>query len=117
MTTAGSEGFLSLLPIYMDHILYPTLTDSGFITEVHHISEEGEDGGVVYSEMQGRENAGESRSHLKIMRAMYPDSGYKSETGGILQNLRNSTTNKKVCVFLSGHPFSKHSILIREFFF
>lgn len=26
METAGSEGFLSLMPIYLDHILYPTLT-------------------------------------------------------------------------------------------
>lgn len=26
--TAGSEGFLNLLPIYLDHILYPTLTVS-----------------------------------------------------------------------------------------
>ena len=25
MTTAGSEGFLQLLPIYVDHILHPTL--------------------------------------------------------------------------------------------
>lgn len=28
LTTAGSEGFLNMLPIYMDHILYPTLTVS-----------------------------------------------------------------------------------------
>ena len=28
MTTAGSEGFLNLLPIYLDHVLYPTLTVS-----------------------------------------------------------------------------------------
>lgn len=28
MTTAGSEGFLTLIPIYLDHILYPTLTVS-----------------------------------------------------------------------------------------
>lgn len=26
--TAGSEGFLNLLPIYVDHLLYPTLTVS-----------------------------------------------------------------------------------------
>lgn len=26
VTTAGSEGFLNLLPIYLDHVLYPTLT-------------------------------------------------------------------------------------------
>ena len=25
VTTAGSEGFLSLMPIYIDHILYPVL--------------------------------------------------------------------------------------------
>lgn len=26
MTTAGSEGFLNLLPIYLDHLLYPTIS-------------------------------------------------------------------------------------------
>ena len=34
METAGSEGFLNLLPIYLDHLLNPTLNDSFFITEV-----------------------------------------------------------------------------------
>lgn len=29
MTMAGSEGFLNLLPLYLDHILYPTLTVGG----------------------------------------------------------------------------------------
>ena len=56
VSTAGEQGFLQLLPIYVDHILYPTLTKSGYITEVHHINGKGEDSGVVYSEMQGREN-------------------------------------------------------------
>ena len=28
LTTAGSEGTLNLLPVYMDHILYPTITES-----------------------------------------------------------------------------------------
>ncbi|XP_069695441.1 uncharacterized protein C05D11.1-like [Periplaneta americana] len=97
MTTAGSEGFLALMPIYLDHILYPTLTDSGFITEVHHVTGEGEDAGVVYCEMQGRENMGESRSYIAMTRAMYPGvCGYKSETGGIMKNLRESTNNVKV---------------------
>lgn len=72
VSTAGEQGFLQLLPIYVDHILYPTLTKAGFVTEVHiltgvacycslvsqvhHIDGKGEDSGVVYSEMQGREN-------------------------------------------------------------
>jgi len=74
VSTAGEQGFLQILPIYIDHILYPTITDAGFVTEVrtsyppkkqqnlnrrqvHHIDSKGEDSGVVYSEMQGRENS------------------------------------------------------------
>ena len=34
LETAGSEGFLNLLPIYLDHVLNPTLNDSFFVTEV-----------------------------------------------------------------------------------
>ncbi|XP_030036652.2 uncharacterized protein C05D11.1 [Manduca sexta] len=94
--TAGDQGMLTLLPIYLDHILHPTLTEHGFITEVHHIDGDGEDAGVVYCEMQGRENTADSRCELKLMRAMYPDSGYSAETGGIMENLRTSTDNTKV---------------------
>ncbi|XP_049294284.1 uncharacterized protein C05D11.1-like [Anopheles funestus] len=113
MTTAGSEGFLSLLPVYLDHILYPTLTDSGFTTEVHHITGQGEDGGVVYCEMQGRENTGESRINLEMLRAVYPDSGYSAETGGILSNLRTSTTNEKVRAYHAAfyRPDNLHVII------
>ncbi|GFS26814.1 mitochondrial presequence protease [Elysia marginata] len=97
MTNAGSEGFLKLLPIYMDHILYPTLSESGYITEIHHIDGSGDDSGIVYCEMQGRENSAESRTHLALLRAMYPgECGYKSETGGIIRNLRESTSHDKV---------------------
>lgn len=133
MTTAGCDGFLTLLPIYLDHVLYPTLTvsqisvyihrcthifsnswrdtvtelviflcnfvlqDSAFLTEVHHVNEEGEDAGVVYCEMQARENSGESRSHLAMLRALYPGHcGFKSETGGLMANLRDSCNNIKV---------------------
>lgn len=95
--TAGSEGFLNLLPIYLDHLLYPTLTESGFITEVYHITGDGEDAGVVYSEMQARENSDGDRCYRALLQAMYPEpSGYRSETGGIMKNLRESTTNEKI---------------------
>jgi len=100
MTTAGSVGFMNLLPVYLDHILHPTLTPAGYLTEVHHVTGEGEDGGVVYCEMQGRENSGESLVHLAMLRAMYPGHcGYKSETGGIMKNLRESTSNEKVLAY------------------
>ncbi|KAL3870528.1 hypothetical protein ACJMK2_038582 [Sinanodonta woodiana] len=100
MTTAGSEGFLNLLPVYLEHILYPTLTESAYITEVHHVNGEGENAGVVYCEMQARENTDESRCHLEMIRDMYPGyCGYKSETGGIMKNLRESTSHAKVCAY------------------
>lgn len=94
--TVGKDGFLELLPIYLDHILFPILSDSAFITEVHHIAPSGDDSGVVYCEMQGRENTAESRSILELLRALYPNCGYSAETGGIMHNLRTSTTNEKV---------------------
>ncbi len=72
VTTAGAEGFLNLLPVYLDHILYPTLTEAAFTTEVHHVTATGQDGGVVYCEMQGRENDANSRTMLALQRAMYP---------------------------------------------
>lgn len=72
--------------------------DEAFVTEVHHITPEGENGGVVYCEMQGRENSAESRLHLTVARNMYPGKcGYSSEVGGIMKNLRESTNNEKVC--------------------
>ncbi|XP_031560013.1 uncharacterized protein C05D11.1-like [Actinia tenebrosa] len=96
--TAGSEGFINLLPIYLDHVLYATLTESAYVTEVHHVNGEGEDAGVVYCEMQARENSGRSRTHLKLLRNLYPGHcGLKSETGGIMANLRTSCSHQKVC--------------------
>jgi hypothetical protein len=81
------------------------LQDSGFITEVHHVTAEGEDAGVVYCEVQGCENTGERRSYLEMSRAVYPGHcGYKSATSGIMKNLRDSTDNVKVhsyCLLLN----------------
>lgn len=53
--------------------------------------------------MQGRENSGESIVSKKLLEQLYPGKcGYKSETGGIMKNLRESTTNEKViCYFLA----------------
>lgn len=87
--TVGQEGFLRLLPIFVDHILYPTLTASGCYTEVHHVNGKGEDAGVVYSEMQGVENTGPNMMNLRAQREIHDEkSGYRSETGGILGQVR-----------------------------
>lgn len=64
---------------------------------MHHVTAEGEDAGVVYCEIQGRENSAESLVHLNMARQIYPGRcGYASETGGLMKNLRESTSNEKV---------------------
>ncbi|TCD61425.1 hypothetical protein EIP91_008439 [Steccherinum ochraceum] len=89
VSTAGEQGFLQLLPIYVDHVLYPTLTKAGYVTEVHHVNGSGEDSGVVYSEMQGRENTAPDLMALQMQRLMNPEgSAYRSETGGLMEALR-----------------------------
>ena len=87
--------FLQILPIYLDHLLFPTLRSEDFVTEVHHINGQGYDAGVVYSEIQGSKYATSSSRALK--KKLYPDdSGYYALTGGKLENMRESTTIEKV---------------------
>ena len=95
LTTAGPEGCLTMLPIYADHILYPTLNDACFTTEIHHVTKEGEDKGVVYCEMQGRENNDSSLVDRAVLDLLYPTGGYSAETGGKMANLR-ALTNAQV---------------------
>ncbi|KAH8731503.1 zinc metalloprotease-like protein [Phaeosphaeriaceae sp. PMI808] len=95
MSTAGWEGFAQLLPIYLDHLVVPTLTDAGCYTEVHHIDGKGEDAGVVYSEMQGRENLQGDLMDLQMRRLLYPEGvGYRYETGGMMKALRVLTAER-----------------------
>jgi len=81
VSTAGEAGFLQILPIYVDHILYPTITNAGFTTEVHHIDPQGEDSGVVYSEMQGREN---TSGDLMALQYVITYNNHQSEARGSL---------------------------------
>lgn len=95
VSTAGAQGFLQLLPIYVDHILYPTITQAGFVTEVHHIDPQGKNSGVVYSEMQGRENTSGDLMQLRMNQLSEPGgSAYRSETGGLMAALRKLTVEQ-----------------------
>ncbi|CAH7682774.1 Metalloenzyme, LuxS/M16 peptidase-like protein [Phakopsora pachyrhizi] len=76
-------------------ILYATITSEGFTTEVYHINGKGEDAGVVYSEMQGRQNSSSDLMALCNQRLLYPPtSGYRSETGGLMEALRVLTVEQ-----------------------
>ena len=56
--------------------------DAAYLTEVHHVNGSGEDAGVVYCEMQARENTPESLSIFHLFQDFYPGRcGYK--VGGV----------------------------------
>lgn len=92
---AGWKGFANVLPVYLEHVLVPTLTDSACTTEVHHIDGTGNDAGVVYSEMQGVQNQANELMSLRANRIMYEEGvGYRYETGGMMEMLRVLTPDR-----------------------
>ena len=115
LETAGWDGFAQILPVYLEHLIVPTLTDEGCYTEVHHIDGEGKDAGVVYSEMQGVQNNQGELMELRAKRLMYPEGdGFRYETGGMMEQLRVLTADrirefhkamyqpKNMCLVLTG---------------
>lgn len=89
LNTAGDEGFLNLLPVYLDHILNATVTDAACTTEVYHIDGKGEEKGVVFSEMQGHEHTSDSLMTVEAQKMLFAErSGYATNTGGCLSALR-----------------------------
>lgn len=95
MNTVGWEPFAQMLPVYLDSVLLPLLTDAACTTEVHHIDGNGHDSGVVYAEMQNYENDAYELMRLHMKRMAYPPgSGYRTDTGGLLPALRVLTTDR-----------------------
>lgn len=129
LETAGWAGFAQMLPIYLEHVIVPTLTDSGCVTEVHHIDGEGNDAGVVYSEMQGVQNTADELIDLRAKRIVYPKgNGFRYETGGMLEQLRELTADrirdfhremyqpKNLCLALFGEVDHDHLLKILNAF-
>jgi hypothetical protein len=62
--TRWNNFFLSIL---FFHTFWLKMEPKGFHTEVHHVNGDGEDAGVVYCEMQGRESSGPSRCRRRFI--------------------------------------------------
>lgn len=89
---ASAEGMLKIVPVYLDHILFPLMTPEIFKTEIYHVDGTGHEGGVVFSEMQGNEGSEGTVLDLGLRRVLYNrDNAYRSETGGQLDALRKLT--------------------------
>lgn len=129
LETAGWEGFAQILPVYLEHIILPTLTDAGCYTEVHHIDGTGHDAGVVYSEMQGVQNTQGELMDLASKRLLYAeDIGFRYETGGMMEQLRVLTADhirefhsklyqpKNLCLILVGEVDQNNMLSILDDF-
>ncbi|KPA36772.1 hypothetical protein FLAG1_10439 [Fusarium langsethiae] len=95
LESAGWDGFAQILPIYLEHVILPTITDEGIVTEVWHIDGEGKDAGVVYSEMQSLQSSSFQIMELKARRLLYPENiGFRYETSGTTDALRILTPER-----------------------
>ncbi|KAK3299238.1 Metalloenzyme, LuxS/M16 peptidase-like protein [Chaetomium fimeti] len=95
LETAGWEGFAQILPVYLEHVVVPHITDDACVTEVHHIDGEGNDAGVVYSEMQALQYSSNELMDLRARRLLYPENiGFRYETGGMMEALRVLTPQR-----------------------
>ena len=93
--SAGWEAFAQILPVYLEHIIAPTLSDASCYTEVHHVDGDGNDAGVVYSEMQARENNADMLMFSKAKRLLYPEGiGFRYDTFGVMISLRALTVDR-----------------------
>ncbi|KAJ3070608.1 hypothetical protein HDU98_006362 [Podochytrium sp. JEL0797] len=95
IATAGGEGLARVLPVLLDHILQPTLTDEQFMTEVYHVDGFGAEQGVVFCEMAGREYTEADLLDLAIRQHLFPNTAYAYECGGKTDSIRN-LTNKDI---------------------
>ncbi|KAJ3237057.1 hypothetical protein HDU81_010060 [Chytriomyces hyalinus] len=91
IVTAGAEGLARVLPVLLDHVLHPTLTDQQFMTEVYHVDGVGAEQGVVYCEMAGREHTEADVTDLRIRQLLFPGTSYAYECGGQTNAIRNLT--------------------------
>lgn len=93
--TGGFEGVVQLLPVYLEHIFDPLLSDAAFVTEVFHVDGAGEQQGVVYNEMKAREQSEEDLSGLYMSRALFPGHPASFCSGGLTPSIA-TLSNERV---------------------
>ena len=94
LDTVSWEGLHKLLPVYYDHILHPSMTESAYTTEIHHITPEFKDAGVVYCEMQARENSADDILQNAMMKSLYANSSYTYECGGLTRDIQTLSSEE-----------------------
>ena len=84
LTTCSYSGMMSLLPVFLDHVLNPTLDN--FDNEIFYADKDGFKG-VVYCEMAGREFTEGDLMDRELRKHTCPNSTYSFEHGGLTRDI------------------------------
>ncbi len=92
--SVNDKDFQNLMDVYLDAVFHPNIykNEKIFLQEGWHYELEQEEGpltvnGVVYNEMKGALSSPESLLSRYTRRALFPDSPYRSESGGDPQEI------------------------------
>ncbi|KAI6205042.1 Peptidase M16 inactive domain protein [Aphelenchoides besseyi] len=95
--TLGEAGMRDFVRIYADHLINPLLTPENYASEVYHVNDEGEETGVVYSEIQGYEHDLDRIVEQKVFERAFPTvPSFYAEQGGLMREVREMCTLKRV---------------------
>ncbi|KAJ2759639.1 hypothetical protein H4S06_002128 [Coemansia sp. BCRC 34490] len=95
-SASAEDGVANVLPVFLDHVLNPILSDAKFTTEVYHYDETGKENGVVFCEMSSKENKENILSIYHLKKLMYNSSAtFAHYSGGKTYGIA-SLTNKEI---------------------
>ncbi|KAJ1737005.1 hypothetical protein LPJ72_000894 [Coemansia sp. Benny D160-2] len=95
-SASAEDGVANVLPVFLDHVLNPILSDANFTTEVYHYDETGKENGVVFCEMSSKENKENILSIYHLKKLMYNSSAtFAHYSGGKTYGIA-SLTNKEI---------------------
>jgi Zn-dependent M16 (insulinase) family peptidase len=95
------------------NVFFLSIGEAGYITEVHHVTGEGRDGGLCYLEMMSNQHDPLEAANWALMSEIYgADSGYHYNYGGHCKEMRESCTLTAVRNFHTHFYHPKNFCLI-----
>ncbi|MBR6968559.1 MAG: insulinase family protein [Ruminococcus sp.] len=111
VSSRNDTDFMNLTRVYLDAVFDPAIyynpnifRQEGWHIEMHGESDEPIYKGVVFNEMKGAMSSVYSRMESEIMNALYPDSCYRFESGGLPEAITDLTYEQ----FIDGHRTYYH---------
>ena len=111
VSSRNDTDFMNLTRVYLDAVFDPAIyyNPNIFYQEGWHIEMRSESDkpvykGVVFNEMKGAMSSVYSRMESEIMNALYPDSCYRFESGGLPEAITDLTYKQ----FIDGHKTYYH---------